>query len=291
MLYLIMNGFASANIHITNSCNYCCSFCFSGSGCSSGKQLTADQWGHRLEDLVRNRRISKINYAGGEPLLYPYLEECLDVSKEYGAVNGIVSNGSLIDSDFFSRTAGSLDWIGLSIDSVREDIEMALGRHCRGIIHLDHVLEVAALAKSYGIKVKLNITVTRFCLGERFGDFIDLMEPDRVKFFQVSEVNNVNNAAYSLLSVTPGEFDAFRRLNSDIVLSNGDIPCFETSDDMFNSYLMLDCAGNIRVNSSEGYVYVDYDTFWEQGSDRYLDAEKYIGRGGIYDWGNGIIEG
>ena len=278
--------FRSANIHLTELCNYNCIFCHSGKGSSSGNGINAKQWEPIIEDLVCNRGINKLNFVGGEPLLFPELEVCIGKAKECGATTSIVTNGSLVDEQFLRDNSGNLDWIGLSIDSVNESNEICLGRHCEGINHLDNVQRVARLAKSFGLKTKLNVTVTKYCLNDCFAAYIGSMKPDRVKFFQVTKVNSINDRGYAALNVTSEEFDEFRLRNQDIVLDNGTVPVFETEADQYNTYLMLDSTGKCRINSYSGYTYIDYDTFWKNGTDYYLDGVKYVQRGGIYSWNN-----
>lgn len=276
--------FKSANIHLTGLCNYSCVFCHSGKGCSSGRDIAAEKWRPIIEDLICQREITKINFVGGEPLLYPELKTCIRVAKDCGATTSIVSNGSLITDKFLHETSGYLDWIGLSIDSTQETNELLLGRHCKGINHLHNVQKVATVARACGFKTKVNVTVTKYCLNECFEEFIRDMNPNRVKFFQVSPVTSVNDVGYESLKVTEEEFELFRSRNSNIEFDNGIHPVFETDKDQYNSYLMIDSSGNIRFNSDSGYKYVKYEQFWDEGIDRYLDINKYVKRGGIYSW-------
>lgn len=277
-----MDRFISANIHLTDSCNYRCRFCFSRSGCSSGPPLSSVEWRSRISDLVQSRGVEKINFAGGEPLLHPDLSECIRFAHDAGAVTGVMTNGSLVDDRFLESVDGELDWIGFSVDSAQEDIETMLGRGSGG--HLKGVVRAVDLARSYGIRIKLNVTVTRVCLDDDFRGLIEAMHPERVKFMQVTGVPGVNDASIGLLSVTDEEFGAFRERNSGIILPNGARPVFETSSSMYNTYLMLDRAGKIRVNRQDGYRFVDYDRFWADGAESILDPEGYVRRGGVYDW-------
>ena len=271
----------SANIHITDRCNYRCRFCYSRS-CTPSAELTPNQWKWKIEDLG-GRGITKINLAGGEPLLYPRLPEVIQAVKDAGMTTSVVTNGSLVTEEFFESTHGSLDWIGLSLDSVNEGTEVLLGRHCGSLAHLGNLRTVAGLAEDYGVKVKLNITVTKLSLNDDFGSLISEMMPDRVKFLQVTEVMGMNEEAYGALRITSEEFEGFRARHASIKLKNGLSPVFETEQLVAGTYLMLNAEGKIRMNAG-AYEYYDYNQFWEQKLYLNLDQEGYKERGGNGYW-------
>jgi MoaA/NifB/PqqE/SkfB family radical SAM enzyme len=76
-----------------------------------------------------------------------------------------------------------VDWIGLSIDSADEKVEVALGRGNGG--HVKKILELAKVIHKAGIKLKINTTVTRLNWQEDIRPLIRLLKPDRWKVFQV----------------------------------------------------------------------------------------------------------
>lgn len=244
--------------------------------------LDYHSWKPIFEDLICNRGIRKINFAGGEPLLYPEIGDCLRFCKQMGATTSLVTNGSMVDAGFLKQCASSLDWIGLSIDSTDEGTEVMLGRHCGDTHHLENVLRVARQAEEFGIHVKLNITVTRHCLDDDFHEFIRGVNPDRVKFLQVTNVPGVNDVGYQSTAVSDDEFDAVILRHKDVRLRYGFEPVFERSEDIIDSYLMLDCLGRVRVGTSSGYAYVDYGNYWNGGCK--VNVDSYIRRGGLYDW-------
>lgn len=270
----------SADVHLTNRCNYGCVFCFSRG--DSASELTVDEWKPILKDMVCRRGITKVNFAGGEPLLYTDLNECLRYTKQLGATTSLVTNGSLVDEKFLEDASGCLDWIGFSVDSCREETEKALGRHADGHRHLPHIVRMSEAARCLGMHVKLNVTVTRQGLDDDFHGLIERIEPERVKFMQVTEVPGTNSRGWDGTSVTEDEFEEFVGRHSDVTLPFGFRPVFETSEDMRDSYLMLDPQGRVRLGTPGGYVYMPYRTYWN-GS-RQVNCERYIRRGGIYDW-------
>lgn len=275
------NRVISANIHITGDCNYDCRFCFSRNRKGSAT-LRPDEWFPILKDLICVHGIDKVNFAGGEPLLYPGLGECIRFCKQLGATTSVVTNGSILDRSFLEKVSGCLDWIGLSIDSVYEDTEFMLGRNTGNCNHLENVLTASTEAKSLGLLVKLNVTVTRQSVNDDFHDIVDIVSPDRLKFLQVSMIPGTNDEGFMETSVPNEDFEDFIRRHSDIILENGSHPVFETSRDMMDSYLMLDSLGRIRLGTTGGYVYMPYQMYWN-GSLK-VNEDAYVRRGGLYRW-------
>ena len=270
----------SANIHLTNRCNYDCIFCFSRG--IDVSELSVDEWKRILNDMICRREISKINFAGGEPLLYRDLKECIRYTKQLGATTSIVTNGSRVDEKFLEDVSGYLDWIGFSIDSCLEKTEEALGRHSSGHRHLDHIIRISKTARNLGMHIKLNVAVTRPCLCDDFHQIIEDVNPDRVKFMQITKVPGTNSKGWAKTSVTPEEFEDFVKRHSNVLLPFGFRPVFETSEDMIDSYLMIDPLGRVRLGTHGGYVYMPYDTYWNGSMN--VNYESYVRRGGIYDW-------
>lgn len=280
-----MTQIRSANIHIIDGCNYNCKFCFSskrGGGVCSG--LPVEDWKDRIADLVENRGIQKINFVGGEPLLYPNLLECVEHAKSVGAVTSIVTNGSLANLKFFEDFRNCLDWLGVSIDSTDDYTEVVLGRHTDGCRHLENAKILSDFAHDYGIGFKLNVMVNRLCMDDDFTQLIRRMDPQRVKFMQITRIPGVNDGSYDDLSITAGTFQDFKERHSSIVLSNGTRPVFEPESLVTGSYLMLDSLGDVRTNSSEGYRTFEYGDFWNNPGEQVVDISKYVDRGGLYDW-------
>lgn len=169
-------GIRSANIHVIGICNYRCQHCFDR--CLTHEYMTPEGWMPVL-DYLKKEGVEKINIAGGEPFLYPHLDEmCVMLKKMWFKVS-IVSNGSRITEQRISELSPYIDWLGLSIDSPDEEDEILIGRHVPGNDHLEHVRSVAEAAHRHSVKVKLNITAVKRSIGKDFGPFIKTIQPDR----------------------------------------------------------------------------------------------------------------
>lgn len=115
----------SVNWHTNSKCNYCCKFCYM-------KNLDLG-----FTDIMKARNIleklaflgmEKVNFVGGEPMLYPLINDIIRMAKEMGFIVCITTNGSLLNERSIKYMAPYVDWIGISIDSNNENIEKDLGR-------------------------------------------------------------------------------------------------------------------------------------------------------------------
>lgn len=276
------NTIPSVNLHINAVCNYHCRFCFAK--CLEHILMTPDQWKPIFNDL-KKMGITKINFAGGEPTMYPYFIEICELAKNTGFTVSVVTNGSKIDCHLIKKMKGLVDWIGLSVDSPDNEVERTVGRQCAGINHIENVIKVADLAHENGIRVKLNITVLRQSWHHDFSGLIHRVKPERVKAFKVLKIEGENEDHYDDYSITDEEWNLFVRKHKEILLSNGKQIVFESDDDMIDSYFMLDPRGMIMRNSGNKVFYQPFSIIQSDGIETVVNSEKYHGRGAEYDWG------
>jgi len=270
------NEIKSANIHVIGMCNYRCEHCFAR--CLSNNYLKPEEWFPVL-NYLKTTGVEKINFAGGEPTLYPYLKELATLVKEMGFTTTIVSNGSLMDEAWFEKMDGLFDWIGLSIDSPAEEDEIQIGRHCIGVKHLENVQKVSKMAHCRGIKVKLNITVVRRSWNKDFREYVSSISPDRTKVFRVLTLKNANDDIPDVWSITDQQFNSFVNLHKSVP---GIV--FEDNEDIVGSYLMFDPLGRWMVNKGCVKRFLPFEQMVRDGFDANVDVEKYYGRNAVYDW-------
>lgn len=268
----------AANWHLTDRCNYTCKFCFMTNlpfheaGIAEGKEIIAS---------LRRIGITKLNFVGGEPFLHPYLTDFAKIAKEHGLTTSIVTNGSLLTGAKVYSLKPFVDWIGLSIDSGKENVETELGRGHGS--HVPHVLEISEAIRQAGIKLKVNTVVTKLTFEEDMRPLVRRLKPLRWKVFQMLVIHGQNDA-YTTLGVSKEEFELFRRTNSGITLESGQRPVFESSEDMVNSYLMLGPDGSVIRNSGQKYDFVPLNEAASGGLNGIVDVGAYQNRGGEYDW-------
>ena len=183
----------SVNYYLWKPCNMKCGFCFATFQDIHRRILPKGHLGPEdslivVEQLAR-AGFQRINFAGGEPTLCPWLPDLLTRAKELGLSTAMVTNGSLLTPTWMDTVAGHLDWAALSIDSVNPDTLRRIGRTIRsGPFGATEYLKMADMLRSRGIRLKINTVVTRFNLDEDLTDFIIEASPERWKLFQVLPV-------------------------------------------------------------------------------------------------------
>ena len=268
----------AANWHLTDRCNYTCKFCFMTNlpsreaGISEGRDIIT---------TLKQMGITKLNFVGGEPFLHPYLTDFVKIAKESGLTTSIVTNGSLLTRAKVYSLQPFVDWIGLSIDSGREDIEIELGRGHGS--HVPHVIEMSGAIRQAGINLKVNTVVTKLNYEEDMRPLIRKLRPLRWKVFQMLVIQGQNDA-YATLGASKEEFELFKRTNSDITLELDQRPVFEFNEDMMNSYLMLGPDGSVIRNSGQKYDFIPLNEVVSAGLTGIVDIVAYRNRGGEYDW-------
>lgn len=277
------NKIQSVNWHVTGKCNYNCKFCYVQNLSSEIKDL------ERIHDILHKLQstktdhldIQKINFVGGEPFLHPYFYEMLKMADDMGFITSIVTNGSFINKDTMPKIAEHTDWIGISVDCVSDKIETTLGRG-RGE-HVAHSINVAELVHEYGLKLKLNTTVTSLTTNEDWHELVNQMDPHRWKVFQMLHIKGQNDSCINELSITDKQFESFRQRHQDIRLRNNVNPTFESNDDMISSYLIIDPSGQVLSNKGGEYTPFELDDVLKNPA-LVLDSKKYIHREGVYVW-------
>ena len=82
-------------------------------------------------DALASAGFDKINFAGGEPTLCPWLPDLIRRARELGCTTSVVTNGSRITQEWLDRLDNSLDWATLSIETVDPRKLEASGRTTR----------------------------------------------------------------------------------------------------------------------------------------------------------------
>ena len=240
-----------------------------------------------VEQLAR-AGFRKINFAGGEPTLCPWLPDLILRARERGMVTSIVTNGSKLEDLWSTLVESGLDWIALSIDTVDPDRLKFLGRAVSGATPMSEqeYLRITERVSRSGIQLKINTVVTSATWQEDFTDFIRAAGPLRWKILQALPVEGQNDWQISDLLVTSEQFNAYVRRNR-IVEEDGIIVVPESNEMMTESYVMVDPAGRFFDNSRGAYTYsrpILGAGVSESLREVSIDPERFVRRGGIYDW-------
>ena len=196
----------------------------------------------------RQAGFDKINFAGGEPILCPWLPDLIRRARELGLTTSIVTNGSFVTSEWLDRVDGSLDWAAVSIDTVNPAGLKRMGRTTRvGPMSEADYLQVIDLLRQHGIRLKINTVVTRINYNEVLAGFIVKARPERWKLLQVLPVRGQNDGVVDNLVITNEEFAHYVERNRNVE-SSGIVVVPECNDLMTGSYVMVDPAGRFFDN-------------------------------------------
>ena len=239
----------SVNFHLWEPCNMRCRFCF-----ATFQDVKRDMdlpKGHLPEekcisvvDLLAKAGFEKINFAGGEPTLCPWLPNMIRQAKNYGLVTSIVTNGSKITDQWLENLNGSLDWIALSIDTVDLGKLKRLGRAIGGNTPIteEEYLDIISAIKQRRIRLKINTVVTSVTWQDDLTSFIQLAKPERWKLLQALPIKGQNDAYIADFEISTEQFETYVKHNR-IVENDGISVVPESNELMTESYVMVDPAG------------------------------------------------
>lgn len=281
----------SVNYHLWKPCNMRCGFCFATF--DDVKQDTLPK-GHLsredsllLVDMLAQWGFEKINFAGGEPTLCPWLSDLIALAKERGMVTSIVTNGSRITSEWLDGLNGNLDWIALSIDTVDPEKLKRSGRAVQNNpISRDGYLQIIGGIKRNGIRLKINTVVTSATWEEDFASFIRAANPERWKILQALAIDGQNDGRIDKYAINAAQFERYVERNRSVE-SEGIVVVPENNEMMTGSYIMVDPAGRFFDNTQGAHTYsspiLDVGIAGALGEVS-VNAERFRQRGGRYAW-------
>ena len=280
------NKIVSVNYHYTRLCNFKCGFCFHTQ--KSKEKLPLEKSAQGLQ-LLKDYGIKKVNFAGGEPFLYPkYLGELVKISKEKFKIEkiSIITNGSLVKKKFFEDFGKYVDVFGVSLDSFVEETNKKIGRWTKATgDNVEKLFQIREWCKEYNIKFKLNTVVCNLNKDENMVENIQKLNPDRWKCFQVLMVKGENEDDSKLRDVTKFQItdDEFNKF----IERHKDIKCLvpESNKTMKSSYIILDeqmrflDKGDGEESMSESILDVGVEKALKNIK---YDEEEFKKRGGDY---------
>ncbi len=240
------------NYHLTNRCNYLCTYCFGKfSGQPDPALEQAKQIIDRIDAYFKQCGIDKgrINLAGGEPTLYRHLDELIGYIHSLGLSVSLVTNGSVLTAERIKAWEGLVSCVGISVDSVSHDTNITIGRCCnRRVIDASGLIELAEIIHECGIKLKINTVVSRLNADEDLSNLYRALAPEKIKLFQMHLVKGINDSAEQY-AITKEEYDAFCSRYSEFKA----VMVCEPYGSMENSYLMINPNGDFQLNDNGRY--------------------------------------
>ena len=281
----------SVNFHLWQPCNMRCGFCFARfldvkEGILPKGHLNREDC-LKVVAMLAEAPFQKINFAGGEPTLCPWLSELIRSAKDAGMTTALVTNGTKITSEWLDAVEGKLDWIALSVDTVSRELLTRTGRSTvAGPLTEQHYLRIIDLIKQRGIRLKINTVVTAATWEEDFTDFIRAACPARWKILRVLPVAGQNDNDFERFAISQSQFQSYVDRNGRVA-ECGIAVVPEDNDLMRGSYVMVDPAGRFfdNVQGRHNYSRPIIDVGVEEAlNDVAVDPVLFQQRGGLYDW-------
>lgn len=270
--------FETASFHIVKPCNMRCKFCYATFEDMRLTNQLSKYDAFKILDKLKEAGLQKITFAGGEPLLYKWIYEVIVYSKSIGLTTSLITNGSLLTDELLERFKGQLDWIGVSVDSPIDEINVKIGRTYK---NMPNYYELVSKIKKHGFKLKINTVVNRYNENQSMQDFITEANPARWKIFDTLRVEGQNDSHFNEIKTSIFGFQGF------VQRHNHPSMVVEDNESMTGSYLLIDPQGRLFENSKGKHTYSnplqnsDIDSCLSEIS---LNREMFVKRGGVYEW-------
>ena len=204
--------------------------------------------------------IDEINIAGGEPFCHPQLDKIIHMIHENNLRCSIISNGSLLSTDWIKRNISKLTTFGFSIDSIQPETMRKIGRCSKNeqTLNIEDICSYVNLMRKENplIKIKVNSVLSKLTdktLPHKF--FRNKLKVDRWKILRAKTFskNSFSNKDIVLMD------DEWQEIlvNNNIINENNktNFPYIVIEESLISSYFIVDPEGNLLDNSkNENYV-------------------------------------
>lgn len=241
------------NYHIFEKCNMNCSFCFRNN--NNNKTLSLNEYKEMIDRIYELNLFDYINFAGGEPTLYPNIVELIRYAKNKCFKTSIITNGYMLlnSNKLLEEILQVIDCFGISIDSLDNNINHKIKRVVGGkTLTKEDLLQIYEKVREYSrVDFKINTVVSKYNLCDKsLIDFLveyPYINVDRWKFFKVQPKEGANCEEFN---ISEEEYNSFtRRFEAYNKRLTNKVE--ERSGEMIDSYLMLDVNGNLSTDTTK----------------------------------------
>ena len=191
-------------ISVTYNCNLNCRFC--QQQMEKKASIAWEDFKKTIEEVTAKNKLRLVILTGGEPLVWPHLNDAIKLCKERGVKEiGLFTNGVLLDEDKIKELkAIGVDWIRISIYGSTAEINDGFLPN-PDTKSFDLIIRAIKNLKKFGFRRKVRVTI---------------MKPN------LNDVENIINKMYEL-EVEELDFRAFsptniKEIDDSYALTNDD---------------------------------------------------------------------
>lgn len=189
--------FKTLRVSLTEICNLGCTYCTDDndkhlSRDSEKRFSNPDKITEAIKSIHALTPLTSIRLTGGEPLLYPGLEQLITNIKRLGIGRlKMTTNASLMGKKATELKAAGLDEVNISLDALDEETYHKVTRRR----NINRVIEGILAAKAAGLDIKLNAVIMK---GINDNQLMPLLEFARkhdliIRFLEVMEMGYMYN--------------------------------------------------------------------------------------------------
>jgi MoaA/NifB/PqqE/SkfB family radical SAM enzyme len=244
--------------NITNRCNEHCEYCF--------RELLQEprslEDNKKIVDNLVQLGVTSITFAGGEPLMYPYLLDLIKYANGYDLKINLITNGSLLKVNSVNclKILQYLNKITFSLDSTNNAINENLGR---GINHFEHLKKIIPIVHEVlpDLNIEINSVVTKKYPNET-NYLIDEIQNNLlyhgVKKLKVSRFDPIRGNAYLLRDEFDLSDERFESIKTST--SRDDIAFtleYRDKEDIEKNYIVTPNGSLSKAVNSKDIIIVD----------------------------------
>lgn len=217
-------------IHLTDTCNMHCPFCYSSSGDKGIQKLDLGNVIRFVEKIPYEKR-NGIIISGGEPFLYPDLPELVKELKALAFKITIISNGTA-GNDKYKDVLPYINALQISVDGSTEEIYQCT----RGKGNFPKVVKSLNLAHELGVRnIVVSFTTNKYNIDDmaNMADFARRNHVNHIHITKIIPSGRANDIMDKIVPTAEEYAVAIQKLGRAIIQTNNYITMLHESDEAF----------------------------------------------------------